>query len=791
VSFMRIRVLDRKLLRDLWRLKWQVAAIALLIACGVSVAVMAFSTQRSLVNAQSSYYAQTHFGNLFAKATRAPLSVAADLARIDGVVAVDPRATKSGLMEIPGLLRPATALLISLPDDDRRALNRIVIVAGRLPDPHRSDEAVALKTFLDAAHVSLGERLSVVIDEHRLTFTIVGAALSPEYVYVPSSSPMPDDAHQGVLWAPRDAVERPSGLGGAFSEVSLALAPNASESGAIAAIDRILAPHGGAPAYGREDQVSNKFQDDRIQRLGIMAVVLPPVFLIVAAALVNLVLGRLVQTEREQIGLLKAFGYGDLEAASIYLKMSGLVGVIGVVVGGASGGWLGQGIIGMLAPYMRFPHLSAQFPWAAFGVAAIVSIAAALAGSLLAVLRVVRMSPAVAMQTPAPTSFRKGIVERFGVWRIFDQPTRMIVRNLERFPARAALTVAGLSVSLALLVGSQFLFASVDEVVDQAYYRAHRWTDEIGFGDTRDVHVVTELAHLPAVLSAEPVRTEQGRMRANARQERIAVVGLDDGANLDQPLDMQGRPIAFEGHGVVLSIALAHRLAVRAGDFVELEIMDERRPRMLLPVTAIADDYAGLTAYMARNALNRAMGDGDEASGADLMVAPETRGDFYRSLARIPQVVGAASRDDTVASFRSAVTDTMTIEMTFFLGFAGAIAFGVAYNISRIALADRSRDLATLCVLGFGPGECAYILCGELIFLALLAMPVGVMLGLGLVKELVTAFTRQDFYLPFLITARGLAIAVTTYLGAVILATALVSQRIWRLDLVTVLKTRE
>jgi len=786
-----VRVLDRKLLRDLWRLKWQAGAIALLIACGVSVAVMAFSTQQALVNARRDYYAQTRFGDIFATATRAPLFIAADLARIEGVVAVDPRATKSGLMEVPGLLRPATALLISLPDDDRRALNRIVVIAGRLPDPNRSDEAVALKTFLDAAHVSLGEQLSMVINEHRLTFTIVGAALSPEYVYVPSSSPMPDDAHQGVFWAPRAAVERPSGLGGAFSAVSLALAPGASEAGAIAAVDRILAPYGGTPAYGRADQVSDKFQSDRIQRLGIMAEIIPPVFLIVAAGLVNLVLGRLVQTEREQIGLLKAFGYGDLEAASIYLKMAAWIGLIGVVAGGGFGGYLATGITALLAQYMRFPHLGAQFSWTAFAVAACISIVAALAGSSLAVRRVVRMSPAVAMQPPTPARFHKGIVERFGVWRVFDQPTRMIVRSLERFPARAALTVAGLSVSLGLLVGSQFLFASVDLIVDQAYYRSHRWTDEIGFSDTRDVHALSEVAHLPAVLRAEPVRTEPGRIGANAREERIGVVGLDNGADLDQPLDAQGRRIPFEGRGVVLSIALATRLAVRAGDFVELEIMDERRPRLLLPVTAISDDYAGLTAYMARDALNRAMGDGDMASGADLLVAPNIRGDFYRSLARIPQVVSAASRDDTVASFRSAVSDVLTIEMSFFLGFAGAIAFGLAYNISRIALADRSRDLATLCVLGFGPAECAYILSGELVFLALLATPIGVAEGLALEKLLVNAFTRQDFYLPFLVTPQGLGIAVTTYLSAVILAAGLVAQRIWRLDLVTVLKTRE
>jgi putative ABC transport system permease protein len=784
-------VLNRKLVRDFWRLKWQMAAIALLVACGVSVAVMAFSTQKALVTAQRAYYRQTRFGDVFATATRAPLSLVDDLNRIEGVVAVDARAVKTGLMEVPGLLRPATARLIALPADERRALNRIVLVAGRLPDERRTDEAVALKTFLDAAHVSLGEHLSVVINGHRLTFTIVGAALSPEYVYVPSYGPMPDDAHSGVLWAPRDAVERPAGLGDAFSAVSLALAAGASDAAAIAAVDRQLARYGGTPAYARADQISHKFQQQRIDRLSVMATVIPPIFLVVAAALVHLVLGRLVDSEREQIGLLKAFGYTDRAASANYLKMAALVGATGVLAGGVIGGWLGTVIVGALAQYMRFPHLTGQFSWMAFGVSVGLSLGASIAGSLLAVRRAVRLSPAVAMLPPTPATFRSGLLEELGLTGVLDQPTRMIARNIERFPVRAVLTVAGLGVSLSLLVGSQFLFGSIDVVVDQAYFQARRWTDEVAFADTRDIHAIVELARLPAVMRAEPFRRAAANLRANARQERIVVFGIDDAAVLERAIDAQGNAVAFKGRSAVVSQALAGRLHVRAGDVVELEITEGRRPRAVLPVSAIAQDYAGLTVQMPRAELNRMMGDGDLASGGNLVVDADRRFDFYRAIERAPQIVSAGSRDDTVATFRSAIAAVMTTEMTFYLGFAGVIAFGIAYNISRIALSERARDLATLRVLGFNPIECAYILSGELVLLALVATPLGVAGGFALAHALVTALARQDFYMPFTISPSGMGLAFSTYLGAVILATAMVAQRIWKFDLVAVLKTRD
>src|SRR5689334_17489678 len=128
-----MRVLDRKLLRDVWRLKLQVAAIALLVACGVSVSVMSFSAQAALVVAQTRYYQDTRFADVFATAVRAPRSVADDLARIDGVLSVDARAMKVGLLEVPGLIRPASVRLLALPDDDARSLNRLVLMEGRRP----------------------------------------------------------------------------------------------------------------------------------------------------------------------------------------------------------------------------------------------------------------------------------------------------------------------------------------------------------------------------------------------------------------------------------------------------------------------------------------------------------------------------------------------------------------------------------------------------------------------------------------------------------------------------------
>lgn len=787
-----MRALDRKLLRDLRRMWMQVLAIALLVACGISVGVMSLSAQASLKTAQAEYYEQTRFADVFASVKRAPISVATRLSHIDGVAAVDARAIYRGLMRVPGAPRPALATLIALPRNRTTALNQVVIMQGREPDPARTDEVLALKTFLDAAHIPLGQRVSLTINGRQMAFKVVGAALSPEYVYAPApGSMLPDDAYNGVFWGPPGLVERATGLGGAFSAVALKLSPGASGPAVLAAVDRVLAPYGGPPAIARADQVSHKFQADRITRFGLIAWVIPPIFLVVAASLVHMVLTRLVESEREQIGLLKAFGYEDRTAAANYLRLAIIVGLLGAIGGGLAGLWMARAVTGVLSEYMRFPHMTLRFSWAAFAVTSALSAAAAASGSLLAVARAAALAPAAAMRPPAPTAYRPGRFERLALWTRLDQPTRMIVRNLERYPARAGLTLAGLAVSLSLIIGSQFMFGSFDEVLDQAYFRARHWSDFVAFAEQRDRGIAAALTRLPGVLAAEPVRYAAVRVRAGGREVDAYVQGLSPDARLSSPLDGRDRVIPLKGRGLVISTPLARRLDLVPGQSLELEVSEGRRPRVLLPVTAVAQDYAGLAIYMDRRELGRLLGEGDLANGAELLLAADARPAFYAAVTHTPLVVGVASRGDAVSAYRTTMMRTMTVEMSFFAGFAAAIAFGVAFNVSRIALSDRARDLATLQVLGFHRAECAYILLGELAVLVLAAAPLGVLGGWSLAATLAAAFRAQDMTFPVLITAHAYGVAFSAFLAAVALAAVLVGQRVWSLDLIAALKTRE
>jgi putative ABC transport system permease protein len=786
-----VRPLDLKLLRDLRRLAPQVAAIALLGAIGVSVAVMANGALKAVQVAQDRFYAETRFADIFAGAERAPNELIPKLRAIDGVVAVDARASGVGLAPVPGLDRPAHVTLIALPDQEAYALDRVTLSAGRMPAEGRTDEAVALKAFVEAAHVHLGQRLTAVVGGRQVSFTIVGAGLSPEYVYSPSETLLPDDAHEAVLWAPKAAVEGASGEVGAFAKVALKLSGDTRPEAVMPQVDRLLAPYGGTPVLSRADQPSAKFVTDSLRRLRILSFILPPIFLGVAAALTHMVMARLVETEREQIGLLKAFGFTDTEVAVPYLKLAAVIGVIGVAAGGLAGAALAAALTRLYAQYFRFPVFNAQFDWTVYLVTSVVAVAAAVGGASVAALRAAALAPAVAMQAEAPTTYRRGFLDRLQLAARLDQPSRMILRRIERFPGKAALTAGGFALSLALLVSTQFLQDSLDRVIDDAFYRAQRWSAQVTFFHPRDTRAIAEAGRLPGVIAAEPVRDSGAWARGPAGRKQVAILGVDPGASLVQPLDAHGRRLPIEGRGVVVSRALAERLGLGAGDFIDLDVLEGARPHLYLPITGLAEDYSGLLVYIDRRVFNRLMGEGDVASTADLVAAPDAMPRLYQALVGLPQIIAASSRDDTVANWRNTTAKEFSVTIWFYLTFSGAIALGVAYNMGRITLAERARDLATLQVLGFSKGECAYILYGELALIALIALPIGAWLGKLLADALVVAFARDEFRFPATITARTLAVSISAYAASVALGCLLLQRQLARLDLVAVLKTRE
>lgn len=311
---MLISALEQKLLRDLWRLKGQIATIALVLASGIASFIMLRGTSDRLESARDAYYDNNRFAHVFATLERAPDALARQIEAVPGVASLETRIAEDILLPIEGVQQPAGARLLSLPAARAPATNALHLAHGRFPARSSADEVVVLASFAEARGLRPGHTLAAVINGRLRQLRVVGVALSPEYVFAVRPGAMAEDPRRyAVLWMDHSAVGAALRMEGAFNEVSLRLQPGASEAEVLARLDRLLEPYGGNGAYSRRDQTSNRVLTGELGTLAGLANMVPLVFLGVAVFLVRLVLGRLITLQRSEIAALKAIGYSDRE----------------------------------------------------------------------------------------------------------------------------------------------------------------------------------------------------------------------------------------------------------------------------------------------------------------------------------------------------------------------------------------------------------------------------------------------------------------------------------------------
>ena len=787
----RLRALDRKLLRDLRRIRGQVLAIALVMACGVALLVMSLTAIEALENTAAAYYERYRFAHVFARVKRAPEHLAARIRHIPGVHVVETRIVHPAVLDIAGFDEPVVGQLISVPEHGEPLLNRLALRQGRYPNAAAPDETILSEPFADAHGLAIGGSLRAVINGHWRRLRVVGIALSPEYVYtIGPGALMPDDRRFGVLWLGRRSLEAALDLDGAFNDVSLEVVRGTDIERVIDRLDRVLGAYGGVGAYARADQISNWFLSNEIVQLRTLAGILPVIFLAVSAFLTNMVLARLIAVERSEIGLLKAFGYDNRAVAMHYVKLVLIIGAIGVAMGWFMGFWLGRHNTQTYAEFYRFPFLLFQPGPRAFLIAAAASIAAALLGALFAVRRVLALSPAESMRPPLPPLFRRArLVARALYW--LEQPTRIILRQIGRWPLRSLLTSAGIGMAVAVLIVSMQWLDAINHIVDVYFLQAQGQDVTVGLAEVRGAQAQSNLASLPGVLASEPMRVVAAKLRAGSREQREAIQGVPARQQLYRVYDASGQALELPPEGLVISTMLARLLDVRPGDRVSVEVLDGRRPRFEVPVVRVFETYIGSPAYMDIRALNRLMREGSSLSAVHVRVDPAQLGRFLGELKQIPQVSSIMLRQAAVTTFHETMARTLLIFVSFFVAFSCTLAFGVTYNSARIALSERGRELATLRVIGFTRAEISYILLGETGVLTLAALPLGCAFGYGVARLVAGAFETELYRVPFVIAASTYGWAMVAGLVATAASALLVRRRLDHLDLIAVLKTRE
>jgi putative ABC transport system permease protein len=782
--------LDRKVLRDLWRMRSQAFAIALVIAAGVGMVVMSLGMMRSLDATREAYYDRYRFADIFAPAKRAPKSLLREIGNIAGVSQVEGRITAGATLDVAGISEPITTRIHSIPPSGEPRINALVLRSGRWPDPGRPDEVLASEKFAGAARIRLGDHVDALLYGKRQRLRVVGTALSPEYIYaIGPGQIFPDNRRFGVLWMGEEHLAAALDLTDSFNDALIRLDRAAVPSDVTRKLDTMLARYGGISAYPRGEQISDRFVTNELAQLRTMTGILPPIFLGVAAFLINMVLSRLIDAEHDVIGLLMAFGYRGKAIMLHYAKIAIALSIPGLALGIALGSWMGRGLAGMYQEFFVFPFLTYRAGADIYALASLATLFVVLLGVFQSVRRVRRMTPVEAMRPPLPPNYAGGVARLISRLRWLDEPTRIILRGILRRPFRSALGSLGVAAALGLYITSAGSSDNVARMIDILFDQSNRADVMVTFAEPRDERALFALARAPGVWRVEPMRVVGAKLSGARKSKSDGLTGAMMGSDLNRLVGVDGAIVEPPPRGVLLSYGLANELRLVAGDQVEVQITEGRRANMSLPVVGIIKSAVGSPAYIDMHMIARKMNDSPLASGAYLGVDAARIDDLFRYLKATPIIAGVSLRSAARGGLEETIGETMGIVTLFNTGFSALIVFGVIYNNARISLAERARDLASLRVLGYRRSEVSYILLGELAILTLAGLPLGIVFGYFLSQWLSASLGGDLFVIPFGLSAATVAWAVLIVLLAAAITALFVRRRLDRLDLVAVLKT--
>lgn len=784
-----VKSLNKKLFRDLFKLKGQVITIALVVCSGISVLISSFSTYQSLSQAQQTFYSDYHFAHVFATLKRAPVSMHKRIGEIPGVSQVETRIVEDVTLDLPWLQEPAIGRFISIPDARPSHLNQLFLRKGRFLEAGKANEILVNEGFAEAHSIKPGDHIYALLNGHRQLLRIVGIVLSPEYVYaIRGEDLLPDNKHFGVFWMNHKALSAAFGMQEGFNDISLTLAPNASEQLVRNKLEQLFLDYGLSITYPRKEQVSDRFVTNEIKQQKIIASVIPPIFLIVASFLLNLVTGRLVQNQREQIALLKALGYTNTSIILYYAKLVLVIVFCGAILGISLGAWFGQLMTQLYAEYFRFPIFNYSFSIQAAIIGVLVSLFSAGSGALRSIHQVVNLAPAVAMRPPAPPIYRTLRLEQIGFISRYSASAKMFYRHTFRHLLRTVITSVGIALAMSIVILGLFWQDAINYLIKTQFLMSQKNDATVSFTQQVQDNVLIELRHTKGVLNSEGYRLSPALLSHQNYSEQTALYGIPSDAKLKIILDDHLNPISIPEHALVLSQGLAERLHARLGDWIHINMLEGNRAKTRLEVQGIVNDYVGMFAYTNIRLMNRIQNEDHLINRAGISIDPQYMNQLYKEIKQIPKVSSITFNNSIVQTFKETFAKHILVFTSILTGFALVIAIAVVYNNAIIILAERSWELSTLRVLGFTEQEVSKILFYTIILEVLLAIPMGILFGYWISWSILELMQTDWFKIPFIIEAKTYAISIIVVVVSSIISMLIIKKRVQQLNLTAVLK---
>lgn len=786
---MRLRSIFKKSIRSMWRNKNSYISCIIVLSMGLTVFISMLSILWQIESGIHLYYKEAAFGDGFAAVTGMPKGRLKELKNIDGIAEADGYLSKAFKVNIGNSDEVIYIKLIGIDTQEALKVNKYTYKGNDLKS--RNDIWLGRKFFY-AHNLQIGDRIPLLINGREEIFTVQGIAESPEFITVISDTAlMPDERTYTIGFVPFATLESYTASYGIITDLSFTLLDGIEYSDVEASVEKVLLKYGLTNLFERKDQKSDYYIKDDISQISIIGTILPMIFLAVSFIMLCIMLKRLIEQERCEIGTYKAFGFNNGEIISGYIFYGAIVGILAFLFAFILSGPFGSQLYKVYQDAYTLPDPNFIKSSSICIYSLLISLGVSIASCLFGASAVLTVRPAETMRSKAPSVSNSSIkFDGTLLNKIFNKTGIMSLRSIARNKGRSLLIVLSAAAAFALIN----VIMAFNDSVDFTVLKQPLYTDlyDIKFilnTPKPENELLNQISKIDNVVSTEGILTMPVQLINKNKKEDIAITGIGTNAHLYKIKNTEGIYIAPSKNGIILNTRIAKKLNAVENDIIEIKSPYLNENRKVI-ITAVFEEPLGAGCYMDLDMLSELFFEKNMVNNVLIKAEKGKINSLQEKLTQYPNVVDILNQERSIEVNKDFVS-SFKIMIFFFVFMSFVMGFGAIYNVSKISLSEKQRELATMRILGYTIDETAAINSFEQWLMLFSGIVIGFIPDYFLRNYLDMVFSSDYFTLRSKLTLKSFIVAVLCCILAVFLSNLSAKKEIKNYNLAEVLKERE
>ncbi len=787
-------MLWRKVFRDLKENKGTYFACIVIVIIGLMVFTSFSMVSDNLRKSQQNFYTNQNFADGFAQVRALPYSAVDRLSKIEGIAEIQGRMVKDVTVLFPGRTDNTYLRLISVDPKAAKPINDMLLNQG-IPLSKGKANIWVDTAFFDANDLRMNDKIEVVAGGSKHELQVVGVGQTPEYIYALRSSAdiFPTPENFGIAFVPLDTMKNLFPQENGFNDLVFNTLPDTDFEELKSVLEYELKTYGVIAIFPREDQMSHLLLTGELDGLQAMTKALPILFLSIAAMILYIVLKRLIEQQRGQIGILKAMGYTQTEVIVHYLSYALVIGLSGGIVGVILGFMLSKPFIEMYQMFFNMPGMEVSFDPKYLFIGILISFGFSILAGYQGSKRVLSLEPAEAMRPVAPVVGKKVLIEKISfVWDMLTVQGMMAVRNISRNKARSVFILIGVMLCFAITTFT----GSMNELFQKMLF------DQYEYVETYDVKATLakpieekgagrELMAFSGVKNVEALAEIPITIKNKWHKQDTVLLGIPKDGSLYNIIDQNYNKIDPPENGLLLTQRLAELLDVGIGSTIKIEspyLKEDAQDQ--LEVVGIIPQYVGMNAYIELGAAQNFLKQGDLVTSLLLEMEQEHVKDFQETYLQSDLIAGIDEKSHRMEKLQEMMKSYGSMIYIYML-IGIIIGFAIIYSSSIITVSERSRELASMMVLGLTPGEVLSVITFEQWSIGIMGIVAGIPMSHLMLSAISQAMSTDVFTMPVSITSSSYIMGGIVTCFSIWIAQRFAARKIAGLSLVEVLKSPE